>query len=315
MPFVDIGCNLTDHMYQGKYNGSQKHPPDLDRVLARAWEAGLSHIIITAGTANEARTALNLASEDPRLFATVGVHPTRCKELVEAEDGMAAHMDELLDLIKDGQKTGNVVAVGECGLDYDRLHFCEKSTQLKGFEAQFTLAEETGLPMFLHNRNCGEDFVHILQRHRHRFSQGVVHSFTGPCTEAQTLLSMEKVYIGLNGCSFKTGDQLMTIKNSIPLEKTLLETDAPWCDVRPTHAGTKFLTSGGSAEVATFETVKKEKWSRDKCVKGRNEPCHIRGVAQILAGIHDTTLAHVEEVCYENSMACFPGLTLRNEGF
>lgn len=312
MPFIDIGCNLTDSMYQGEYNGSQKHPPDLDRVLTRAWEAGLSHLIITAGTLDESRKALELASDDRRLFTTVGVHPTRCKELVEAEGGMAAYLDNLLDLAKEGQKTGKVVAIGECGLDYDRLHFCDQATQLTGFEAQFSLAEDTGLPMFLHNRNCADDFVQTLQRHRHRFSQGVVHSFTGPPAEAEALLSMDGVYIGLNGCSFKTEEQLATIQSHIRLERTLLETDAPWCDVRPTHAGHKHLLAG-EEEKEMFGTVKKEKWSRDKCVKGRNEPCHIRGVAAVLAGVHGMPFAQVEAICHANTLACFPGLVRGDE--
>ena len=71
-----------------------------------SWEAGLSHIVITAGTLDEVRKALELASDDRRLFTTVGVHPTRCKELVEAGEGMAAYIDALLDLAKEGGQSG-----------------------------------------------------------------------------------------------------------------------------------------------------------------------------------------------------------------
>jgi TatD DNase family protein len=71
MPYIDIGANLLDGMYEGSYGGSsQKHPPDLEGVLARAWGAGLSHIMITAGTLTEAREALELAKSDSRLFTT-----------------------------------------------------------------------------------------------------------------------------------------------------------------------------------------------------------------------------------------------------
>ncbi len=310
MPFIDIGANLADDMYQGEYNGSAKHPPDLDAVLARAWEAGLTSIVITAGTLEEARKALDLASQDKRLFTTVGVHPTRCGELVNAtgEGGMTAYLDDLLDLAQDGKKSGKIVAIGETGLDYDRLHFCDKATQLQGFEAQFALAEATGLPMFLHNRNCEEDFLATIRKHRHRFTQGVVHSFTGGVEEAQALLA-EGLYIGLNGCSLKTEENLSTIQEAIPLDKTLLETDAPWCDIRPTHAGAKHL----GAEKELYRVVKKEKWQVDKCVKGRNEPCHIRSVAAVLAGVHGVPVAQVEEVCYTNTLACFPGLVLKDK--
>lgn len=176
--FIDVGANLLDTMYEGEYNGSKKHEADLEQVLARAWDAGLTHIICTAGNLDEARNALELAGRDKRLFSTVGVHPTRCGEMIRNEEGGAEpYLDALMDLAQDGMKTGKVVAIGECGLDYDRLHFCAKEDQIEGFERQFTLAKETGLPMFLHNRNTGDDFVGLLRKHRHEFSQGVVHRF------------------------------------------------------------------------------------------------------------------------------------------
>jgi TatD DNase family protein len=137
--------------------------------LARAKAFGVEKIIVTGGNLEESGKALQLAKVNvgdqlPALFSTVGVHPTRCSEF-EA-DGMDpdAYFAELLAMCEQGRQAGKVVAIGECGLDYDRLEFCDKVTQLKYFEKQFQLAETTKLPLFLHNRNTGGDFYGKWQK-------------------------------------------------------------------------------------------------------------------------------------------------------
>ncbi|GIL89036.1 hypothetical protein Vretifemale_16884 [Volvox reticuliferus] len=228
MRFIDIGANLLDDMYDGKYNDKQYHPPDLMSVLDRAWVAGLERLIITAGSLKEAQKALELAKTDDRLFCTVGCHPTRCGEFEAHSGGAEAYLQELLAVLREGQAAGKVVAVGECGLDYDRLHFCDAETQKKYFEAQFQLARESGLPMFLHLRAAADDFLEIVQRHAADFSRGgVVHSFDGTADEAKRILEMPQLAIGLNGCSLKTEDNLAVVA-SLPLERIMIETDCPW---------------------------------------------------------------------------------------
>ena len=169
----------------------------------------------------ESRKALELAKKDPRLYSTVGVHPTRCSEFTdENADSM---IKDLIAVAKEGKEMRKVVAIGEFGLDYDRLHFCDKETQKKFFTKQFELVRALDLPLFLHERNCMNDFVDILnQVDPEHTLRGCVHSFTGTIEEAKRLLDIG-FYIGVNGSAMRTEDSLNMVK-SIPLDRLLLDT-------------------------------------------------------------------------------------------
>ncbi len=114
----------------------------------------------------------------------------------------------------------------------------------------------------------------------------------------------EGIFIGLNGCSFKSEEQVEVVK-SLPLDRILLETDAPWCEIRPSHASARFLSP---EEKDRWGVVKKEKWQPTKCVKGRQEPGHIRLVAEAVAGTSRMPFDVVVAQCHANTLACFPGL-------
>lgn len=205
------------------------------------------------------------------LYSTVGCHPTRCSEFEEHPGGPEVYYQELLKLVQ----SKSVIAIGECGLDYDRLQFCSKEVQKKYFEKQFDLAEKTNLPMFLHNRNTGQDFYDMIKANRHRFKNGVVHSFTGSMEEMKMLVELD-LYIGVNGCSLKTEENLEVVKE-IPENKLMIETDAPWCDIRPTHASYKHLQHLSKEEIDLYSPTskKKEKFEMGLMVKSRNEPCTV----------------------------------------
>eukprot|EP01012_Entosiphon_sulcatum_P063073 TRINITY_DN9000_c0_g1_i1.p2 TRINITY_DN9000_c0_g1~~TRINITY_DN9000_c0_g1_i1.p2 ORF type:complete len:336 (-),score=60.77 TRINITY_DN9000_c0_g1_i1:1606-2613(-) len=293
--WIDIGVNLTDPMFRGEYNGKPAHGPDIDLVLQRAVDANVQRMIITGGNLEESRHALELAARQPYMFSTVGVHPTRCGEF-EASGNPEEYFAQLQRLVSEHR--GKVVAIGECGLDYDRLQFCDKETQKKYFELQFKLAEESRLPMFLHNRNSDGDFAQIVRRNRHRFVGGVSHSFTGSSEELAMLLELG-LFIGINGCSLKTEENLKVMAQ-VPLDRLLLETDAPWCDIRPTHASSAYTQ-------VVANSVKKEKWVAGKQVKSRNEPCNIVQVAEVVAAYRKDVASCTElmDIVHSNTLRLF----------
>ncbi|XP_027234104.1 deoxyribonuclease TATDN1 isoform X3 [Penaeus vannamei] len=292
--FIDIGANLTDEMYQGVYHGSKKHEPDLELVLKRAWEGGLTKMIITGTSLSDSKTALELAKTNNNLYSTVGCHPTRCGEFEKDDTTPETYLENLLQLALDNRQ--KVVAIGECGLDYDRTQFCAPEIQRKYFEEQISLAEVTGLPMFLHCRNSAADLVKILSSHREKIKGGVVHSFDGTKEEAQQIMDLD-LYIGLNGCSLKTAENL-AVAASIPAERLMIETDCPWCEIRPTHAGHKHVKT-------TFPNKKKEKWESGVMVKSRNEPNCIVQVLEVLAGIREEDADMLAETFFKNTQKLF----------
>ena len=341
--FCDIGANLVSaspSTFDGFYFGSQvqSHPEDAEDVLERAKRVGVREILVTAGTLEEAKAAASkcrmwneksfrkssnsISNDDreegeededgsegvfPKMYSTVGVHPTRCDEFEEKYDGSPERYLEALKTVV--RENADVVkAIGECGLDYDRLHFCEKETQKKYFQFQFELAKEFDLPLFLHSRNSREDFYEILKRNISHLRKGaVVHSFTGTREEFEELLALDdKIYIGVNGCSLKTEENVNVVQ-SIPLDRMLLETDAPWCAVKKTHFGNKFLDEENSNRIQTlFGTpVKPKKWQKGSMIKDRSEPCQIATVCEIVAGCKETSYEDVAEACYRNSRDLF----------
>ncbi|RXH76408.1 hypothetical protein DVH24_019296 [Malus domestica] len=191
IPNTDIAVNFTDGMFRGIYNGKQCHVSDIATVLSRAWTAGVDRIIVTGGSLEESKEALTIAETDGffRLLCFVTVTQGFFVLLVctplDARSALFSfsllifirgresgdpdkHFQALLSLAKEGIEKGKVVAIGECGLDYDRLQFCPAEIQKKYFEKQFELAHTTKLPMFLHMRAAAPDFCEIVERNNGR---------------------------------------------------------------------------------------------------------------------------------------------------
>ena len=273
-----------------------------------------------------------------RLHSTVGVHPTNtaqlepcaahagggggggaaacdCAAAAGSSDGdgsggdggearppgrrldKAAYVAALERVLVDGLSDGTVVAVGECGLDYDRLHFAPRDTQLANFEFHFDLAARHGLPLFLHDRNTGGDFAAVARRHLHRVPGGVVHSFTGTPHELDEYLALG-LDIGLNGCSLKS-ESNCAVAAAVPLGRLHLETDAPWCEIRRTHASFRHVRTHWPP------AVEPKKHAPDRLVKGRSEPAQLLQVAEAVAGVRGAELSEVLAAAYANSRRLF----------
>jgi TatD DNase family protein len=205
----DIGANLT----------SNKFSSDLDSVLRRAQEAGVAFIDVTGVDVESSQTALALARRHPGLLgATAGVHPHAAARLDEgALEALGALLAE-----------PEVLMCGEMGLDYARS-ICEPNLQRRAFDAQLELAASLNKPLFLHCRDAFDDFFKALDRHPQLWSRSIVHCFTGGPEQARACAE-RGAYFGVTGwvADKRRNGPLLQALPLIPMDRLLLETDAPY---------------------------------------------------------------------------------------
>lgn len=217
---IDIGINLTHRSFDR----------DRDAVISRAASAGVATLIITGTSAYDSQRAAALARARPATcFSTAGVHPHHAKDCdlgtIETLRRLAAE--------------ANVVAIGECGLDFNR-DYSPRDVQEKWFEAQLELAAEVALPLFLHERDAADRMLAILGKHRSKLAGGVVHCFTGTAATAERYLALD-LHIGVTGwiCDERRGASLVEAARSIPLDRLMIETDGPFLLPRTLAAAAK----------------------------------------------------------------------------
>ncbi|KAK5944747.1 hypothetical protein PMZ80_001947 [Knufia obscura] len=299
--YADVGINLGDPVFRGIYHGKQAHDDDLADVIQRGLDAGCTKMMITGSNMIESQNAVSISKQYPgTCFATVGVHPCSTQDFDNYEGGPKKFLDDLRQLVLDAKASGEAVAFGEIGLDWDRLFLSPKDTQLKYFEAQLDLAIEVQLPLFLHMRNCSDDFTALVKPRLDKLpKRGLVHSFTGTTEEMKSLVDLG-FDIGVNGCSLKTEENFAVVK-AVPLDRLQIETDGPWCEIRPSHASAQHLKDAPTIPKA----VKKEKWQKGLMIKGRNEPAAIPLVAHVVAKVKGITIEEVCEAAWKNSIAMF----------
>jgi len=264
MPLIDIGANLTHDSFDH----------DRDAVLARAHAAGVAQLVVTGASREHSPKALALALAHPGvLFATAGVHPHHASEYTAECD---AEMRAL-------HAHPQVVAVGECGLDYFR-DFSPRPAQRRAFELQLQLAADlaaagTRKPLFLHQRDAHADFMAMMRTFEGRHGPVVVHCFTGTREELFDYLDRDW-HIGITGwlCDERRGQHLRELVRSIPPERLMVETDAPYLLPR---------------------TVKPQPSHR------RNEPMYLAHIVEALARDRGETFDHTAAATSATSRAFF----------
>lgn len=238
-----------------------------DQLLMRARAANVSQILATGTSVASSRLALELARANPgTVFATAGVHPHGAKSY---DPSTFRQLTELW-------ACPEVVAIGECGLDYNR-NFSTPQAQRMAFEQQLTVAEETGKPLFLHCRDAFTDFRDMLAPVMADGARGVVHCFTGTRVEAEAFLAMG-LDIGITGwvTDLQRGRALREALPAIPLDRLHLETDAPY--LFPKNAEKR---------------------------RGHNEPANLPWVAASVAELMGRDVDEIIRTCSSNSRRMF----------
>ena len=208
-PLIDIGANLTHESFAS----------DFDQVVDRAASANVQHMIVTGSDIKDSKEAAVIATQNPQIFSsTAGIHPHHADQY--NNDTIAQ-----LELLLEHQTTK---AVGETGLDFFR-DISPRDTQIKSFQAHIELAARLNKPMFLHQREAHETFLSVLSESRSLLGRVVVHCFTDTAAALKDYLNLD-CYIGITGwiCDERRGTHLLDCVSDIPLNRLLIETDAPY---------------------------------------------------------------------------------------
>lgn len=204
--YYDIGLNLFCKQF-----------PEPEKIIQEAGDSGV-RCILTGTDAKENRQIDEFVKTHDA-FGTAGIHPHNA-DRAKQED-----FQEIERILSENPK---VVAVGECGLDYDRM-FSTKENQIRCLEKHIVLAEKLDKPLFLHERSAADDFVKRFKKHPAVCEKSVVHCFTGDKATLDKYLSMG-FSIGITGwiCDEKRSKELRDAVRLIPLDRILVETDAPY---------------------------------------------------------------------------------------
>lgn len=210
---IDIGVNLTNKRFD----------KDREEVISRAKAIGVENLFITGTSVNDSLAAIELIDNYKTLFpnflySTAGIHPHY------ADNVDVDYLSEIKKMIEQPE----VIAIGECGLDFNR-NFSKPEQQINVFNEQIQLASDLSMPLFLHQRDAFDTWFKLLEPYLNKVPAIITHCFTGNREELKHCIKAG-MYIGITGwiCDEKRGKDLQEIVKLIPKNRLLVETDAPY---------------------------------------------------------------------------------------
>ncbi|MBM3468296.1 MAG: TatD family deoxyribonuclease [Alphaproteobacteria bacterium] len=242
---------------------------DLEAVIARAQENGVGTMLTINTKLSESKEIQDIADLYSFVFCTVGVHPHEASQYVGGYEG-----DVLFSKIKSYAQHPKVVGIGETGLDY-YYNNSPREDQISSFSDHIRASIDLDLPLIIHTRDADEDTITCLKEVGNDKAKGVFHCFSGSAELAQRALDLG-FYISFSGIlTFKNADPLRQIAQNTPVNRILVETDAPFLAPVP---------------------------YRGK----RNEPAFVRCTAELLASIKGLSYSEIEKETTNNFFSLFP---------
>ncbi|XP_008550379.1 3'-5' ssDNA/RNA exonuclease TatD [Microplitis mediator] len=282
---VDVGANMTN----------KKYSRDLDSVIQRAKDAGVQKIMVIGASVRSSKEALRLTRIYPGvLYSTAGVHPHDAKSWEDSDT-----LSELESIASNPE----CVAIGECGLDYNR-DFSDPETQRAVFHKQIELACRLNKPLIVHERGAQADVLEVLSHYKNRLPPVMIHSFVGMADEAQLYID-QGFYLGITGylCKDKSDSGVRQIleTGNVPLDKILVETDAPF--MYPNTRASKL-----PSHVKEALTERSMTFLHRYCTFQRNEPCALPAIVEMIAAFMNKSPEEVALATAFNALKLF-GLT------
>lgn len=236
---------------------------DREETIKRAFDAGVTRMLVVGFDRETIPLAIEIAEQYETIYAAVGWHPVDAVDMTEQE----------LEWIEELSSHPKVVTLGEMGLDY-HWDKSPKEVQKEVFRKQIQLAKKVQLPIIIHNREATEDIISILKEEKAESIGGIMHCYNDSVDYVQDCLDMN-FYISLGGpVTFKNATLPKEVAVQVPLERLLIETDAPFLAPHP---------------------------YRGK----RNEPAYVKLVAEKIAALRGTSLEEIGEITTKNALSLF----------